>query len=98
MTDQQTPEIDEDDIPPINFDLRNMQGDSGEIELRQRMLGLEPYILIKSDEDGPLVEGSHTSFEGVAQILAFILVAILQSDEITPEARAELLDFLKEGA
>lgn len=88
MTDHQQPAAHDDDtMPAVSITLRNPDGDDNSIDLHHRHLGLERYVLITTGDEGPEVEGSHLDYDGLAQTLAYVLMALMQSDELSDETR-----------
>lgn len=98
MTDQTTPqpEQDDDDSITVGMTLHNPSGE-GDTTLSSPVLGLGPYVLIRPGEEGPEFESSHLTADEVASIFALVMLALLQSAEVTDDGRATVSALL-EGA
>lgn len=96
MTDQTAPEVveDTDDLPPVRFRLRNMEGMDSNLELRTPLLGTEIYALVTPGEEGPTVEASHQTLDELVGTLTFILGTALQADEVSAETREMAVEFI----
>ena len=84
MTDT-TPE--DDGLPAVRYELRNVEGNDGEVELRRPILGLDRYLLVRPGDDAIELEASHLDTTGVAEILALLLATTLQDEDVTAETR-----------
>ena len=98
MTDQHTPEIDEDDdLPPVHINLRNTDGNADTIELRTPYLGMAPYVLITIGDDAFEVEGSHMTLDDFAGLMGIVATAALLDEGVDPALRASVIEMLQEA-
>lgn len=89
MTDQNTPEP--ADLPDVRLRLRNTSGEDDNLTLSNPLLGMHPFILLQTDEEGNfIVEASHLDADGLAGALAFVTYTLLLSDQVGEEVREEV--------
>lgn len=98
MTDQTTPqpEQDDDDSITVGITLHNTTGE-GDSTLSSPVLGLEPYILIRPGDDGPDLEASHLTGDDVVGGITLVMLALLQSDEVSDQQRQNVRDLLEDA-
>jgi hypothetical protein len=92
---QHTPEIEDDDIPPVHFMLRNTDGDASELRLFQHMLGLRRYLLVQPGDNAIEVEGSHLDMDSLTSILALLLATAFQAEQTSDETREQVRALLE---
>lgn len=79
---------DDDGDVIVNFELRNPEGTNNEVQVKQHLLGINGYILIRGAIDGDdtifNVEASHTDLDDLLTVSSILISTIEQHKGIAP--------------